>query len=401
MPLRTLICIPIFVAVFAAGVPVFAQETDPAAGTADSGGMPSQLYAKLQVPLPFVATDCFITDAKGKPVLDEQSKPIPAVCNLSDYIAGVYRLLIGLAATFAVVMLIIAGYQWIFSGGGSDKIGAAKKRIFGAAIGLMLALLSYVILNAVTPRLVALRLPDVEPVQTIGFSEQDGCNDPENTVVKQFCKDSANCLADISAPFPKFTRGLSDARCGSRYLVSSDLQTINGECGGDVCFDETGRPVRGVCLAGKCFESTYLYGSLVAEQAFSPTLHRRNVKSITVRQLCGNTPVTKAEKELSDHASWYVMQDSEADGTDLTDFIACAVGEHKGYILELEVNSGILGGLTDHHYFVGKDCTASLADFNEGMPSFEHVTPGQLIQAEDFERGYKCDLDTSNFPAYE
>ncbi|MBU2575896.1 pilin, partial [Patescibacteria group bacterium] len=128
------------------------------------------LYVKLQIPLPFVATDCKLPDGS------------PAVCDMTDYIEGIYRLLIGTGALFAVVMIIIAGYQWIFAGGSPDKINAAKKRIFGAVIGLILALLSFIILNTITPRLVSLRLPDVEPVSGLDFVIGETCQNSERII---------------------------------------------------------------------------------------------------------------------------------------------------------------------------------------------------------------------------
>src|SRR3989338_6558661 len=99
MKSRILIITLFLVAASAIAVPASAQDQLPneRAGNATQGVEEVQqgIPVVLQVPLPFV----------------------PENPNLSEYIAGVYRLLIGLAALFAVVMIIIGGYQWIFSGG--------------------------------------------------------------------------------------------------------------------------------------------------------------------------------------------------------------------------------------------------------------------------------------------
>src|SRR3989338_1360239 len=92
----------------------------PIAVSAQTGAASQVLKLKPQIPLPFVKTN-----AQGE------------IENLDDYIQGVYRLVIGLSALFAVIMMIVAGYQWMFAGGG-EGASAAKKRIFSAAIGLML-----------------------------------------------------------------------------------------------------------------------------------------------------------------------------------------------------------------------------------------------------------------------
>jgi len=47
----------------------------------------------------------------------------------------------------AVIMLIIGGFQYIFSTGNSEKAGKARGTIINALIGLIFALLAFVIVN--------------------------------------------------------------------------------------------------------------------------------------------------------------------------------------------------------------------------------------------------------------
>ena len=79
--------------------------------------------------------------------------------DMGDYVATVYNYVLGIASIMAVVIIIIAGIQWIVSAGNSETISSAKKRISGALIGLVLAYGSYLILNTINPNLVKLRLP--------------------------------------------------------------------------------------------------------------------------------------------------------------------------------------------------------------------------------------------------
>lgn len=81
--------------------------------------------------------------------------------NLGEFIQYGYRYGIMLAGVLAAIMIIIAGFQWATSGGNSSTIEEAKHRISGAVIGLIIAVLSYTILNTVNPNLVNLRLPQV------------------------------------------------------------------------------------------------------------------------------------------------------------------------------------------------------------------------------------------------
>lgn len=81
--------------------------------------------------------------------------------NIGEFIILMYKYLLTVASIVAVVMIIIAGMQWVTSGGNSEAISSAKKRISGAIIGLFIAYMSYFILNTINPAMVNLRLPQV------------------------------------------------------------------------------------------------------------------------------------------------------------------------------------------------------------------------------------------------
>lgn len=49
----------------------------------------------------------------------------------------------------AVIMLIVGGFRYIFSGGNSTNVNAAKDTILYAVIGIVVALLAYAIVNFV------------------------------------------------------------------------------------------------------------------------------------------------------------------------------------------------------------------------------------------------------------
>ena len=81
--------------------------------------------------------------------------------NVGEFIVLMYKYLLTIVSIVAVVMIIIAGAQWVTSAGNSEAITSAKKRIGGAIIGLFIAYMSYFILNTINPALVNLRLPQV------------------------------------------------------------------------------------------------------------------------------------------------------------------------------------------------------------------------------------------------
>lgn len=207
-------------------LPVMASAADPEPpkNTAEN------INVELKIPLPFVSLNCAATNARGEKVA--------AVCNLSDYLRGVYKLLIGTGALLAVVMMIIAGYQWMIAGGSADQAGAAKKRVWGASMGLALALVSYIVLNAISSRLVDLRLPQIKPVQPFALGLNNFCQSPHEP------PDRLNPLIVLAQNSPKPDQfltpadggpavSLEQAECNKKYLAG-DKQ---GQCMGGLCPD--------------------------------------------------------------------------------------------------------------------------------------------------------------------
>ncbi len=111
---------------------------------------------------------------------------------IAEYIAGIYKYLLGIAVTVAIVMIMIGGLQYVLSAGGGD-VKKAKKRINDAIIGLILLFSVYLILFAVNgPRLTAFNALTLSQIPTISYPEEDE-PDSVNGVV------STN-VGDVSGP---------------------------------------------------------------------------------------------------------------------------------------------------------------------------------------------------------
>ncbi|MFZ2978810.1 MAG: transglycosylase SLT domain-containing protein, partial [Candidatus Magasanikiibacteriota bacterium] len=72
---------------------------------------------------------------------------------LGEYLTAGYKYAIVIASIIAIVMIINNGLKWIMSGGASDKISEAQKRIGEALMGLFIALASYTLLYTINPEL--------------------------------------------------------------------------------------------------------------------------------------------------------------------------------------------------------------------------------------------------------
>jgi len=116
---------------------------------------------------------------------------------LADYISGLFRYAIPVAAILAVVMMMVGGLQWLTSAGDSGRVGAAKKRIMNAVVGLMLLVGSYLLLNTVNPELVllpALRIKTVPPDPLI-LQLQNPIDSAGNPVATGTSNDSSYSIA--------------------------------------------------------------------------------------------------------------------------------------------------------------------------------------------------------------
>ncbi|MDO8435556.1 MAG: C39 family peptidase [bacterium] len=75
---------------------------------------------------------------------------------LSEYIAQVFKFLVGMAGLIALIMIMLGGYRWVMARGAEEGISGAKSMVVNALAGLALALVSYTILQTINPGLVNL-----------------------------------------------------------------------------------------------------------------------------------------------------------------------------------------------------------------------------------------------------
>ncbi|OHA88532.1 MAG: hypothetical protein A2653_02060 [Candidatus Zambryskibacteria bacterium RIFCSPHIGHO2_01_FULL_43_25] len=119
-----------------------------------------QSYTPLS-PLPgTTAGNCAINPTTGYPDPDCKS-------DLSNYLPGLFSLVIGVAGALAVIMIVIGGIEYLSTDSMFGKEGG-KEKIKNAVWGLILAIGAYAILNTISPRLVnfSLILSSIPPPAT-------------------------------------------------------------------------------------------------------------------------------------------------------------------------------------------------------------------------------------------
>ena len=162
--------------------------------------------------------------------------------NIGVFIFSIYKYAIGVAGILAVVMIVIAGAQWVSSGGNSETINSAKKRIVGSLIGLFIAYSSYFILNTINPALVNLRLPQVYMIRPQHMVPRFCSQAPDTIKTKPnafaLAAGTDNQFGDVTPDSKtKFDLSFVDKDkkgfwCGKRFFMADGGSTT---CRGDYC----------------------------------------------------------------------------------------------------------------------------------------------------------------------
>ncbi len=91
---------------------------------------------------------------------------------LPEYVNGIIRIAIGISAVFAILMIIIGGFQYMTSDAIQGKQDG-KNRIKNAFWGIILIAGAFIILNTINPRLLDINL-NIERIQTREASVDGG-----------------------------------------------------------------------------------------------------------------------------------------------------------------------------------------------------------------------------------
>ncbi|HVY67400.1 MAG TPA: pilin [Patescibacteria group bacterium] len=88
--------------------------------------------------------------------------PVSGVNSLTDLLLQIMKGFLAIVAVWAVAFIVIGGFRMVITQGNEEAIGAAKKTITWAILGLVVALLSFSII-AIVQNLIGV---DIQPVST-------------------------------------------------------------------------------------------------------------------------------------------------------------------------------------------------------------------------------------------
>ncbi|TAK05341.1 hypothetical protein EPO33_05260 [Patescibacteria group bacterium] len=136
---------------------------------------------------------------------------------IAEYVVLIFRYALGIMVTLAMVMIVVAGIQWMTAAGNAGTIQTAKTRITNAVMGLLLAFGSYTILFIINPELVNFRALRVDLVRTVDVaSEMRTTREPTWAPGERGSLGLRACDEEPLPSFPECPFTLSAAvRCGA------------------------------------------------------------------------------------------------------------------------------------------------------------------------------------------
>ena len=84
---------------------------------------------------------------------------ISSQTDLAVIVGRIVSILIGFLGLIAVIIILIGGFQWMTSGGDSEKIKSARDLMINGMIGLVIIVLAYAIATFVITRLNIIAAP--------------------------------------------------------------------------------------------------------------------------------------------------------------------------------------------------------------------------------------------------
>lgn len=123
---------------------------------------------------------------------------------LPEYIKYLFNFSLIIVGLIAFAALVIGGFLYLISAGNPAALSDAKDRIFGALIGLVLLLCSWLILNTINPQLTIFYPIDLEDISfyqgtsgTVTLFDELNCNIDVGIITEEDCKNAGKEWLDI------------------------------------------------------------------------------------------------------------------------------------------------------------------------------------------------------------
>ena len=118
------------------------------------------------------------------------------------YFSAIYSWAVPAIGVIAVIMIMIAGFQWMLAGGSAVVVTAAKKRMTDAVMGLILIIGAYWMLNFINPALVEAPKLTLKTVETkeLKFPDPAEVAKARNDRINKECEKTSDCRGTEEDP---------------------------------------------------------------------------------------------------------------------------------------------------------------------------------------------------------
>jgi len=323
--------------------------------------------------------------------------------NVGEFIKFIYQYGFIVGSVVAVMVIIVAGVMYIFSGGNSDTVGQAKKKIMGSVIGLILMALSYTILNTINPYLVNFRLPSIWAINTEGIAPIycENLGGDVKIALANAQSSSSTINIDKAQWFDISTSNV--ALCGNNYYVD---KTGGQSCLGQTCTDNTnlcfGEPTAAKTTSYKCITGTAagiitnssFAGQIVAKGATGTGLVFDALTDywtwpwvggdVTLFAVCKNGALIESKSDNPTdidniYKQTYLIPKIDNEIINLENKCKASNSELLGYALEFEMNIPI-NGVKDEKHLIGMDQNGNAVDLCNNMARTTNIITTAVIQ---------------------
>ncbi len=265
----------------------------------------------LQIAIPGV-TDKICSNDSNKTCVDDNQctdngKCRPAIKGgFPGYIQKFAKFFIGMLAVAAVVMVMWGGFKRIIAAGNAERISDSNEAIFGAIIGLVLALISYTLLNLINPALIkntGVNIDKVKP-DTLG----NWCPDPDPLDINKHYECGTKAEVGGSACIGQSCDGGKGCyKIGTSKEVDSNGKLVDYKClyKNEACKSITNSNIEelhGVSTSDWSWSGDVSYGPL---NSVCNRYSDATADCVWVHEISSNIPITSFFDRLNSRCNWY------------------------------------------------------------------------------------------------
>jgi len=295
-----------------------------------------------------------------------------SVSGFSEYLSIFYKFFVAMIAVMSVVMIMWGGFKLIYRAGSGPAVTDAKETIFGAIAALVIALLSYSLLNLVNPQLVLLpelRIPKIKP-ESFGIW----------------------CPRDV-------LKNNSPVICGDKTVLDSGDECVGQSCahvGAGICYFESNLSSTPVCGSFLAQGNILWQNNAYVDYMWLAAVCGNNTVETVSLQRINNDGTTQTgrqsiELDLEENADGYILGNGFLQ-FQLDDSSICGGGV-RGFVILAEVNDDRtpinytqLGQTCDDVFAIGKagSSCGPLSPKVYGDIEWDKIPNSALLQITDF-----------------